>query len=201
MRLKNFALSASIALGLGTMACANAQGVEQTSQKGFSGDAEFISRHYGLPLADVQRQLRLQNSRGNLAGDLREEFKDRLAGIYVEHYPVDRIVVRLTGNLQVPSRELKIGDDNLRVDFVHGQEHRTIDLEKAINNNWDKLGSLFPELQGTATDDRTGEVVLHIYVPNTSTEKTDEMRTLAQEILKVPVRINAVPGRVENLSN
>jgi len=198
VRLKNFALSASIALGLGAMACASAQGVEQTSQKGFSGDAEFISHHYGLPLADVQRQLRLQNSRGNLVGDLREEFKDRLAGIYVEHYPADRLVVRLTGNLQVPSRELKIGDDNLRVDFVHGQEHRTIDLEKAINNNWDKLGSLFPELQGTETDDRTGEVVLYIYVPNTSTEKTDEMRALAQEILKVPVRINAVPGRVEN---
>jgi len=171
MKSKIFALSTSIVLGLGGMACANAQDVEQTSQKGFSGDAEFISRHYSLPLEDVQRQLRLQNSRGNLVENLREEFKNRLAGIYVEHYPVDRIVVRLTGNLQVPSRELKIGDDNLRVDFVHGQEHRTIALENAINNNWDKLRSLFQELQGAGTDDRTGEVVLHIYAPDTGVEK------------------------------
>jgi len=198
MKSKIFIFSASVALGLGGMACVNAQEAGQTLQKSFNRDAEFISHHYGLPLEDVQRQLRLQNSRGNLVENLREEFKERLAGIYIEHYPVDRIVVRLTGNLQIPGRELKIGDDNLRIDFAHGQEHSTAVLESAINNNWDKLRRLFQELQGAGTDDRTGEVVLHIHVPDTGIKKTDEMRSLAQEILKVPVRINAVPGKVEN---
>jgi len=198
MKSKIFALSASIILGLVGMACANAQEAEQASQKIFSGDAEFISRHYDLPLEDVQRQLRLQNSRGNLIGDLREEFKDRLAGIYVEHYPVYRIVVRLTGNLQIPNRELKIGDDNLRIDFLHGQEYKSMDLQNALNNNWNKLRHVFKELQGGGTNEKTGEVELVIYMAEKNIEIIEEMHATAREILKVPVRIKVVHARARD---
>jgi len=201
MKSKIFAFSASIALGFGLAVSAKAQDaqeVERVKQEALNQQAEFIARHSGLPYEDVQRQLRLQISRGNLVANLEEEFKDRLAGIYAEHYPVDRIVVRLTGDEPVASRKLQFGNDPLTVDFIIAQPYGKLELQNAILNNRDALKNAFPNLQGSGSDERTGEVVLDISTSSRHPEIIEKMHSTAQEIMKVPVRINALsPGRAQ----
>jgi len=196
-----FSFLAVIALGLGTavsVKAQTAQEVERVKQEALNRDAEFISRHSGLPYEDVQRQLRLQISRGNLVANLEEEFKDRLAGIYAEHYPVDRIVVRLVENIPVESRKLQFDSDSLVVDFIVAQAYTKAELRDVVEKNSAKLKRYFHGLQGIGVDERTGEVVLDISASERETENMKEMHTIAQNILKIPVRINMLsPGRAQ----
>jgi len=199
MKSKIFIFSASVALGFGLAVSAKAQDaqeVERVKQEALNQQAEFIARHSGLPYEDVQRQLRLQISRGSLVGDLREEFKERLAGIYAEHYPIDRIVVRLTGDEPVTSRKLQFGDDPLVVDFVVAQAQTLAELLDAIQKNTAILKQCFQRLQGIGPDERTGEVVLDISASDGEPENSEKMHAIAQKILGVPVRINMLsPGQ------
>jgi len=194
MSAKLFTMPVGIALGLGMAVSAGAQTaqeVERVKQEALNRDAEFISRHSGLPYEDVQRQLRLQAANGSLISGLREEFKDRFAGIYAEHYPIDRIVVRLTGDAPVVSRKLQFGNDPLVVDFIVAQAYSLVELVNAIVEKSTALKKHFPQLQGLSADERTGEVVLDILPPGKDPEAIEKMRSIAQEILQVPARINS----------
>jgi len=195
MKAKIFTTSISIALGFFlnfSVEAQTAQEVNRVKQDALNRDAEFIAKHSGLPYEDVQRQLRLQAANGSLISGLREEFKDRFAGIYAEHYPIDRIVVRLTGDTPVVSRKLQFGDDLLMVDFIVAQAHTHAELVNAIMEKSAALKKLFPQLQGLSANEKTGEVVLDIYVPVKDSEIIDKMRAAAQKILQVPARINSV---------
>jgi len=204
MKSKIFGAFSSIALGLClavSVGAQTAQEVERVKQDALNRDAAFIAKHSGLPYEDVQRQLRLQISSGSLVGDLREEFKDRLAGIYAEHYPVDRIVVRLVGDEPVASRKLQFGNDQLMVDFIVAQTQTLAELLDAIKKNTGTLKQYFQSLQGIGPDERTGKVVLDISAPDGKQENSEEMHVIAQNILGVPVHINMLfSGRVQRHS-
>jgi len=205
MKSKIFIFSASIALGFGLAVSAKAQDaqeVERVKQEALNQQAEFIAKHSGLPYEDVQRQLRLQNANGGLIAGLRQEFRERMAGIYTEHYPIDRIVVRLTGDEPVASRKLQFGDDPLVVDFVVGQVYTHAELIRAIVEKSDALEKYFPELKGLSPSEKAGEVVMDMRVSEKDTETIEKMRAIAQEILQVPVRINPAPrGRMKLLAS
>jgi len=163
MQIKKSKFFTGILLGLAGTVFADTQEIENIKQEVLSKDAEFISSQSGESHEDVYRRLRLQVASGDLTAQLREEFKGRFAGIYREHDPVDRIVVRLTGKTPVERRRLQFNKDVLHVDFVVGQSHSKMQLQNAIKENHEILRRAFPELQGIGSDGRTGEVVLHLY--------------------------------------
>jgi len=204
MKAKIFVLSASVALELGVMVSAQAQTtqeVDRVRQEALRWDAEFISSQSGEFLEDVYRRLRLQVASGDLTAKLREEFKERFAGIYREHDPYDRIIVRLTGEIPVESRKIQFNNDTLHVDFVIGQPHGKMQLQDLIKDSYDTLRKFFPELQGIGSDDKTGEIVLHIYSKDGNPETIKKLHAIARDILGVPVRIKLHSSKAERFNS
>jgi len=193
MRVKILALSTSITLGLALPVSAGAQ-IEQKSdsirQDTSNQDAEFFFQYLALPHDYIQQPSQLQIPENEVIARLREEFLKRFAGAYVTQlYPQHRIVVHLKGNEPIASRKLQFGDDVLIIDFVHGHEHSEADMENAIAVHWGVLARIFPDLQGAGISGNTGEVILYMDMPHGNAEAMNEMRSLAREILKMPVRI------------
>jgi len=159
-------------------------------------DAEFVFQYFALPIDYIRHPPQLHIPQDAQFLKLREEFRERFAGIYITRlYPERRVSVHLSGDAPVAGRKLQFGDDVMIVDFVHGHEHSAEDMENAINTHWGELARAFTGLQDAGVDGSAGEVVLYIYTPDGSAEKMEKMRSLAQEILQIPVRINAVSGQ------
>jgi len=93
-------------------------------------DAEAVAKSYQIPYQDALRQLKLQNASNEITSKLREEFLERLAGIYIEHDPIDRLVVRLKGDKVIPDRELNFDGDVLLIQFISGQNYTKNELKK-----------------------------------------------------------------------
>lgn len=192
MKEKLLKLNAGVLLALAGSVAAYAANGPNTYEQALQEDAQHYAQVYGISADDGLRRLKLQAAASDmLIAQLREQYKDRLAGIYIEHSPVDRVVVRLKGAAPVERQTLAVEGDALNVDFQPGAAHTQAELETAIAKNLDALKSAFPTLQGTYTDDRTGEVVLHVL------DGDSAKLASASRLLGVPARIDALPVPLE----
>jgi len=200
MRSKISSLALSVLIGLSTITFADER--PDSYQEGLKKDAEAIADMYQISHKDALRRLKLQAvASDELVVQLKEEFKERFAGIYIEHDPVDRLVVRLKGDTKVADRKLEWGGDILLVNFVHGQSYTRRELESAIENNFPELKKSIEGLQGTYTDDRTGEVVLVIYMKKNDPIKIEDARKIGGDILAVPVKIKRISSELKPLAS
>ncbi|PRD43521.1 hypothetical protein C5748_09615 [Phyllobacterium phragmitis] len=55
---------------------------------------------------------------------------------------------------------------------------------------------MFPGLQGTYADERTGEIALDIYAPEAEGIDIEAVRTLAERRLSAPLRIDMVDSKL-----
>jgi len=166
-------------------------------QEGLKKDAEAIAKMYHISPADALRRLKLQAAASDkLVVQLKEEFKERFAGIYIEHDPVDRLVVRLKGDTQVEDRKIEVDGDVLLVHFIHGQSFTKKELQEARDNHSSELRLSIEGLQGTYTDDRTGEVVLVVYMDKNDPIKIEGTRKIGESILRVPVRVRRLSSKL-----
>jgi len=201
MQTKNFLLSIIAGLGFSGWGAAGAQSSASAFEEALKKDAQAISRTDGISHEDALRRLRLQAAASDrLIAQLREEFAARLAGIYIEHDPVDRVVVRLKGDALVADRRLQVDSDTLLVEFISGQSHTQVEIEDIIDNHIDALKKSVPRLQGVFADDKTGEAVLTVSLRENDLQKIRGMREVAQKILSIPVRIHRISSPLENQS-
>jgi len=167
-------------------------------QEGLEKDAQTIADIYHIPYEDALRRLKLQAAASDkLVVQLKEEFKERFAGVYIEHTPVDRLVVRLKGDANIADRKLDVDGDVLLIKFIAGQSYTKVQLQEALAKNRNELKKSIEDLQGMYTDDRTGEVVLDVYMEKNDPVKINEMRHFSENILKVPVRVDRMSSRIE----
>src|SRR5688500_5745237 len=74
------------------------------------GDSEVdeaitsYSRTHGTTREEALRRLKLQDEQISAIARIRKEFQSRLAGVYIQHEPDYRVVVRLTGDQSVSIR-------------------------------------------------------------------------------------------------
>jgi len=87
MKSKILALSASAALGLGWAFSAHAQDAKRQPSWERQKEAEFIARATGETVENTLRQLQLEDdiAKQQISIKLREEFKERLTGISIDH--------------------------------------------------------------------------------------------------------------------
>lgn len=121
---------------------------------------------------------------------LRTEFSERAAGLYFEHEPEYKLVVRLVGTAPMPPRKLHIDGVDVPVEFRTGAAARLDDLVHAIGRNLDHLKELLPELQGVGTDEQTGEIVLNILAVGSNREAVAAERNAISRLVGFPVRID-----------
>lgn len=198
----------SFAAGLAlTTAPATAQPV-QTSAEALAEDAGQYAAHYNVSASEALRRLRAQQASVAATDAIARVFASRLAGIAIEHAPEYRIVVLLTGSDPVADRSA----DGVPIVFRTGVKATHDQAIAALRRHLIDLRSELPGARGAGYDQRTGEVVLLVRNADAQRLGVDAIRTQAEQIGGVPVRVvindllesnMAVVGggRVEGLSD
>ncbi|KYZ86117.1 hypothetical protein [Alloalcanivorax xenomutans] len=166
-------------------------------EKGLKAEAAQFSKIYSINEDEALHRLKWQAAAGDVVARLRDQYQNRLAGLYIEHAPTERIVVRLKGNERVASRAFNVSDEQVAVEFVVGAPHTQAELQQAIATNPDTLKATFPGLQGTHTDPRTGEVVLTVLGGDKESRQMRSKAESASQDLGVPVRVRTIPVPLE----
>ncbi|WP_339915182.1 S1 family peptidase [uncultured Brevundimonas sp.] len=65
----------------------------------FESAAAAYAHTYGVSESEAARRLSLQNAIADLEQEVKKTFPDRFAGLWIEHQPEFRVVVRLTGTI------------------------------------------------------------------------------------------------------
>ena len=198
--------SFAAALALITPA-ARAQPVE-TQAQALADDAEQYAAQFGVPLDEALRRLKAEQDSVATTNAIALEFADRLAGISIQHQPDFRIVVLLTGDSPVPDRQAA----GVPIVFRTGAKATHAQAVAAMRKHLIDLRADLPNARGAGYDQRTGEVVLLVTAEDAQKFGIDEIRTRAEQVGGVPVRviINELNeanmtvdggGRVEGLSS
>lgn len=72
-------------------------------------DAGQYARAFGVTLDEAMHRLRAQADSVAVTDRLRETYRDRWAGIAIDHSPTYRIVILLTGTAPVPDQSVMAG--------------------------------------------------------------------------------------------
>jgi hypothetical protein len=124
-------------------------------------DAEAIARSSGIPLGKALQIVKLQEERGDIVSELRQEFRGRVAGISVEHDPEYAIVVRLKGNAQPNPRSLRLPSGTVPIRFVTGAQSSIDEMVASYSGKIDQIRAIVPTVQNVGIDERTGEIALN----------------------------------------
>lgn len=169
----------------------------KTFELGLRAEAAQFSKVYNISEDDALQRLKWQAAAADVVSQLRDQYQNRLAGLYIEHTPMDRVVVRLKGNELIASRTFNVSNEQVAVEFVSGATHTQAELQQAIGTNLDTLKANFSGLQGTHTDPRTGEVVLTILGRDEESRQVRSQVASATRQLGVPVRVRVIPVPLE----
>ncbi len=153
-------------------------------------DAIELSKTHGISYQDALNQLKIDEAVAQPVAQLRKTYSVRLAGIYIEHQPTPRIVVRLKGMASPTIHFFNTSAGVVPVDFVVGAAYTQAELHDVITAKLVTLKSALPDLQGTATDEKTGEVVLYILGNDAKAAKA---QGVARSIFGVPTQVRALP--------
>ena len=163
---------------------ASAQPVETQSQA-LAEDGIQYAAAFGVTPDEARRRLAAQQASVAATDAIASEFAGRLAGISVEHLPQFRIVVLLTGDQPVPDREAA----GVPVVFKTGATATHSEAVDALRKHLIDLRADLPNARGAGYDQRTGEVVLLVTRADASQYGVDAIRSRAEKVGGVPVRI------------
>lgn len=124
--------------------------------------AKEVASSEGISTDEARSLLNVQSHAGDIVQRIRKQHASRLAGIYFEHEPSHRLVVRLTGHDAVRPEFHVFGGDRLDVVYELGADHTFADLNKRFADGYGKLAERAANLQGGYVDERTGEIVLQV---------------------------------------
>jgi hypothetical protein len=163
----------------------------QTAAAALAQDASEYARQNEVTLAEAMRRLRAQEESVAATDRLQALYRDRLAGISIEHRPDYRISVLLTGTDPVPDQVIAAGGLDVPVTFRTGAAATREQVVAAMGQHREAIGALLPRGQGMGFDPRTGEMVLLVRSADGDLAALDaELETLTG----VPIRIRVLDG-------
>ena len=191
-------MAVGVGLALGP-AAANAQAPRvQTPAEALRQDAAEYARAVGVRLEEAMRRLRAQEESVAATDGIRATYRDRLAGISIEHSPVYRIVVLLTGEEPVAEQNVFAGGMNVPIVFRTGAGATREQLIGAIRAHQAAITSRYPRARGMGVDGRTGELVLMIEPADAASYGGVEAMDAGLEALTgVPVRVRVLGQAVQ----
>ena len=170
----------------------------QSAEEVLAQDAGEYARLTGVTPAEAARRLRAQEATVAATDRIRRRHRDRIAGISIEHRPMYRIVVLLTGEEPVRDQVIRAGGTRVPVLFRTGAGATQQQAVAAIRRHAATIRAEIPRSEGIGYDQRTGELVV---LANTSGVDpaviADGERRLA-ELTGVPVRIGLAAGEGRN---
>ena len=157
----------------------------QTQDEALADDAVQYAAQFGTTTEEALRRLKAQQESVAATDAISSEFAERLAGISVQHSPDFRILVLLTGAQPVPARTT----NGIPIIFVTGAKATHAQAIEALRKHLIDLRADLPNSRGAGYDQRTGEIVLLVTPEDASKFGTEAIRTRAEQIGGVPVRV------------
>ncbi|NOT87794.1 MAG: hypothetical protein HOP03_06395 [Lysobacter sp.] len=191
MRYNSFFCLPAVAVVLATCAATLTPSLAGEPEAPLIKDAAFHAANRGLSLESSLNRLKKESEIAGLIAQLRDAYKDRLAGLYIEHDPVFRIVMRLKSDQIESSRLFDAGTQKVMVEFIPNSKYTQAELRAALDKNLEKIKSAVPTLQGTYTDVKTGEVVLDVFGTEYETQRVQQA---VGHLLDIPFRVRLIPA-------
>lgn len=177
------------------MGTVKAQPVE-THADAIAEDAVQYAAQFAVTPDEAVRRLKAQQASVAATDAIGREFSDRLAGIAIEHAPAYRIVVLLTGDQPVADRSA----DGVPIAFRTGAKATHAQALDALRKHLIDLRSDLPNARGAGYDQRTGEVVLLVTRDDADKFGLDAIRSRAEQVSGVPVRVTINELNESNMS-
>ena len=178
------------------LASATSAQTPQTRAEAISEDALQYAAQFGVLVDEAARRLRAQQASVAGTDAIAREFADRLAGISIEHGAEYRIVVLLTGTDAVAPRTAA----GIPVIFRTGAKATHTAAIAALKRHLIDFRADLPNARGAGYDQRTGEVVLLITSADAQRFGVDAIKTRAEQVGGVPVRVVMNELREANMS-
>jgi hypothetical protein len=157
----------------------------ETHEQALAEDAVQYGAQFGVNPQEALRRLKAQQDSVAATDAIAREFAGRLAGIAIEHAPVYRIVVLLTGSEPVADRTAA----GVPIVFRTGAKATHAEAVAAMRKHLIDLRSDLPGARGAGYDQRTGEVVLLVSPADAARFGIHAIRVRAEQVGGVPVRV------------
>jgi len=169
----------------------------QSPADALAQDAAEYAKQNGVPLDEAIFRLRAQQETVPETDRLATLYRDRLAGISIEHHPDYRIVVLLTGDDPVADTAVSVGGRAVPIVFRTGAPATRDQILMAIATHQADIRAALPHPPAMGADPRTGELVVLVNSVDAATVDIAEMSRKLTGLAKVPVRV-ALMGRNAN---
>ncbi|TGX40876.1 hypothetical protein E5A74_14770 [Sphingomonas naasensis] len=173
----------------------------QTREDALMQDAGEYARLYGVPQDEALRRLRAQHDSVATTDAIASRYRDRLAGISVQHRPDYRYVVYLTGDDPVPAMRIRAGGMEVPVTFRTGAKASRDRVVWAITYHQAAIRAALPSPPSMGLDPRTGELV--VIIGNAIAAADGGAAAIDAELEKlagVPVQVRVLERTDVNLS-
>jgi hypothetical protein len=188
------ALTAAAPARADVPAAAAALPLVQTGEQALAQDAAEYARQLGIAPEEALRRLRAQEQSVAETDRLQHIYRDRLAGISVEHRPDYRIVLLLTGDEPVADRTIRAGGMDVPVVFRTGAAATREEVLAAIRLHQAEIRDVMPRPPGIGADARTGELVVMARGLELGDERETELEARFAALTGVPVRVETAAG-------
>jgi streptogrisin C len=171
----------------------------ETPAEAITQDATEYSKQFGVPVAEAEQRLRALDESVAVTGRLGETYRDRLAGISIEHRPALRIVAYLTGDTPVPTEHVTAGGIDVPIVFRTGAKATRDRVIWAMTYHQGDIRKLLPTPPAMGFDPTTGELIVIV----TRTLAPADVATLQPRIAAltgVPVRLRVLDRTDVNLA-
>lgn len=177
---------------------ATAQTIE-TPAEALTRDAAEYAKLFAVPQAEAERRLTALEASVPITDEIEAKFRDRVAGVSIQHRPDFRINVYLTGDDPVPSEQLQLGGLTVPVTFRTGARASRDRVIWAVTWHQAQIRAMFSRPPAMGLDPRTGELVVLI-TSGEAKSGVDQWRKKVEAVAGVPVSIRVVDQVDVNLS-
>jgi hypothetical protein len=171
-----------------------------SSEQSLQQDAVEFARDHAIPTEQALQRIRALEESVLATDRIREEFRQRLAGISVHHDPLDRIIVFLTGTDSVADRTIDAAGLSIPVQFRTGARATREQIIAAMREHQATLRKELPNARGFGIDQRSGELVLFVTSADAERLGASAIQQRAETLTGVPVSVRLADGSATNMT-
>lgn len=162
-------------------------------------DGAAYAQQFAVPLDEAVRRLTAQGESVAATDRIAGRYRDRFAGIVIEHMPAYRIVVHLTGAGPVAPSSVRTSAMTVPIVFETGAKATREQVVWAMTWHQAELRAALPKAPGIGLDPRTGELVVivgGVAAPDGAAPLDERLEAIAG----VPVQVRILDRVDRNLS-
>lgn len=165
--------------------------IHETAAMALDEDAAEYARQFAVPVAEARRRLIAQDATVTATNAIAQTYRDRLAGIAIEHRPTYHVLVSLTGTVPEPEQHVSAGGMTVPILFHTGARVTRDRVIWAMTYHQAEIRAALRVPPGMGLDPRTGELVITIGNLD-ARDGIEQVRQRLAAIAGVPVQVRAL---------